>query len=76
MSVQKEFKMSASSLFNESMPDRLIRVIVGIVVIALVFVGPKTPWGWLGLVPLITGLVGWCPAYTLLGIRTCPLRKS
>ncbi|MHB1642671.1 MAG: YgaP family membrane protein [Acidithiobacillus sp.] len=68
--------MSASSLFNESMPDRLIRVIVGIVVIALVFVGPKTPWGWLGLVPLITGLVGWCPAYTLLGIRTCPLRKS
>ena len=68
--------MSASSLFNESMPDRLIRVIVGIVVIALVFVGPKTSWGWLGLVPLITGLVGWCPAYTLLGIRTCPLRKS
>ncbi|MDD2747811.1 MAG: DUF2892 domain-containing protein [Acidithiobacillus ferrooxidans] len=68
--------MSASSLFNENMPDRLIRVIVGIVVIALVFVGPKTPWGWLGLVPLITGLVGWCPAYTLLGIRTCPLRKS
>ena len=68
--------MSASSLFNESMPDRLIRVIVGIVVIALVFVGPKPPWGWLGLVPLITGLVGWCPAYTLLGIRTCPLRKS
>ncbi|MBU2719012.1 DUF2892 domain-containing protein [Acidithiobacillus sp. 'AMD consortium'] len=68
--------MSVSSLFNEGMPDRLIRVIVGIVVIALVFVGPKTPWGWLGLVPLITGLVGWCPAYTLLGIRTCPLRKS
>ncbi|ACH82382.1 MULTISPECIES: YgaP family membrane protein [Acidithiobacillus] len=68
--------MSASSLFNEGMPDRLIRVIVGIIVIALVFVGPKTPWGWLGLVPLITGLVGWCPAYTLLGIRTCPLRKS
>lgn len=68
--------MSVSSLFNEGMPDRLIRVIVGIIVIALVFVGPKTPWGWLGLVPLITGLVGWCPAYTLLGIRTCPLRKS
>ncbi|MDX5934308.1 DUF2892 domain-containing protein [Acidithiobacillus thiooxidans] len=35
----------------------------------------KPPWGWLGLVPLITGLVGWCPAYTLFGIRTCPLRK-
>ncbi|BBF65084.1 hypothetical protein AFERRID_13020 [Acidithiobacillus ferridurans] len=41
--------MSVSSLFNEGMPDRLIRVIVGIVVIALVFVGPKTPWGGWGL---------------------------
>ncbi|MBE7561736.1 DUF2892 domain-containing protein [Acidithiobacillus sp. HP-6] len=68
--------MSVSTLFNEGMADRLIRIIVGIIVIALVFVGPKTPWGWLGLVPLITGLVGWCPAYTLFGIRTCPLRKS
>ncbi len=67
--------MSLSTLFNEGMPDRLIRVIVGIIVIALVYIGPKTPWGWLGLLPLITGLVGWCPAYTLLGIRTCPLRK-
>ncbi len=67
--------MSLTTLFNEGMPDRLIRVVVGIIVIALVFTGPKTPWGWLGLLPLITGLVGWCPAYTLLGIRTCPLRK-
>ncbi len=68
--------MSVSTLFNEGMADRLIRIIVGIMVIALVFVGPKTLWGWLGLVPLITGLVGWCPAYSLFGIRTCPLRKS
>lgn len=67
--------MSLSTLFNEGVPDRLIRVIVGIIVIALVFIGPKTPWGWVGLLPLITGLVGWCPAYTLLGIRTRPLRK-
>lgn len=74
--LNKESKMSVSTLFNEGMADRLIRIIVGIIVIALVFVGPKTPWGWLGLVPLITGLVGWCPAYTLFGIRTCPLRKS
>ncbi|MBU2743005.1 hypothetical protein A6M27_03575 [Acidithiobacillus thiooxidans] len=68
--------MSVSTLFNEGMADRLIRIIVGIIVIALVFVGPQTPWGWLGLVPLITGLIGWCPAYSLFGIRTCPLRKS
>ncbi|WP_075324007.1 YgaP family membrane protein [Acidithiobacillus albertensis] len=68
--------MSVSTLFNEGMADRLIRIIVGIIVIALVFVGPQTPWGWLGLVPLITGLIGWCPAYSLFSIRTCPLRKS
>ena len=64
--------MSLSTLFNEGMPDRLIRVIVGIIVIALVYIGPKTPWGWLGLLPLITGLVGWCPAYTLLGSEPAP----
>ncbi|GJL81790.1 MAG: membrane protein [marine bacterium B5-7] len=50
--------------------DRAVRVIAGIILIALVFVGPKTPWGWIGLIPLATALIGWCPAYTLLGIRT------
>lgn len=54
--------------------DRLLRIIVGLVLIALVFVGPQTPWGWVGVVPLLTGLVGFCPAYTLFGIRTCPKR--
>jgi len=53
------------------MVDRALRVVVGLVLIALVFVGPQTPWGWLGVVPLVTGLVGFCPAYTLLGINTC-----
>lgn len=50
--------------------DRGIRVVAGVVLIALVFVGPQTPWGWIGLVPLGTSLIGWCPAYTLLGIST------
>lgn len=59
---------------NEGNVDRALRVIVGLVLIALVFVGPKTPWGWVGLVPLITGLVGMCPIYSLLGINTCPRR--
>lgn len=59
---------------NEGSLDRLLRVIVGLVLIALVFVGPHTPWGWIGIVPLLTGIVGFCPAYTLLGIRTCPKR--
>ena len=51
--------------------DRGIRAIVGLVLIALVFVGPQTAWGWLGLIPLATALIGFCPAYSLLGIKTC-----
>jgi len=50
--------------------DKPLRIIVGIVLLALVFVGPHTPWGWVGLVPLLTGLVGFCPLYSLLGINT------
>ena len=55
--------------------DRVLRAVVGIVLIAIVFVGPQTPWGWVGLVPLLTALVGFCPLYTLLGLNTCPLKR-
>lgn len=48
--------------------DRVIRAVVGIVLLALVFVGPQTLWGLIGIVPLFTALVGWCPAYSLFGI--------
>ncbi|HHQ13894.1 MAG TPA: DUF2892 domain-containing protein [Chromatiales bacterium] len=51
--------------------DRALRVIVGVALLAMVFVGPQTPWGWIGIVPLVTGLIGWCPAYSLFGIKTC-----
>ncbi len=54
--------------------ERVIRAIVGIILIALVFVGPKTPWGWIGLIPLVTAIIGWCPPYALLGISTCKTR--
>ena len=50
--------------------DRLIRIGVGLGLIALVFVGPKTAWGWTGVVPLLTGLARTCPAYSLLGIHS------
>jgi hypothetical protein len=43
--------------------DKTLRFIVGLVLISLVFIGPQTPWGWIGLIPLLTSLVGWCPAY-------------
>jgi hypothetical protein len=61
---------------NEGTIDRALRIIVGAVLIALVFFGPQTPWGWIGLVPLATGLIGWCPIYPLFGIRTCPMKQG
>lgn len=55
--------------------DRLLRIAVGIAFIALAATGTVAWWGWLGVVPLATGLFRFCPAYTLLGINTCPLKK-
>lgn len=51
--------------------DRTLRVFAGLVLIALSVTGTVGPWGWIGIVPVATGLLGWCPAYTLLGIKTC-----
>lgn len=51
--------------------DRILRVILGVGLISIVFIGPQTPWGWIGVVPLVTALLGICPGYYLLGIKTC-----
>ena len=51
--------------------ERAARIVVGAGILSLAFIGPATPWGYLGIVPLLTGLVGWCPPYALLGISTC-----
>ena len=51
--------------------ERAIRAAAGLILISLVYFGPATPWGWLGLIPLATAIVGWCPPYALLGINTC-----
>lgn len=55
---------------NESGFDRALRVVLGLVILSLVFMGPKTLWGLLGFIPLVTGAVGFCPLYRLLGIAT------
>jgi len=55
--------------------DRTVRIIVGLGLISLVFIGPQTPWGWIGVIPLATALIGWCPLYLPLGINTCSGRK-
>jgi hypothetical protein len=59
---------------NEHPVERTIRVVLGLGILSLTLVGPKTPWGFLGLVPLATGLIGSCPLYTLLGISTCRVK--
>lgn len=51
--------------------ERIIRVLFGLGILSLAIVGPKTMWGYLGIVPLVTGFVGWCPPYAILGINTC-----
>jgi hypothetical protein len=55
---------------NIGTPDRVLRIVIGVLLIALVFVGPRTPWGWIGIIPLVTALFGFCPLYALLGIKT------
>ncbi len=56
---------------NAGMPDRMIRALVGIVLIALTLTGTIGAWGWIGVLPLLTGIVGYCPMYTVLKMSTC-----
>ncbi|MDX1352131.1 MAG: DUF2892 domain-containing protein [Thiomicrorhabdus sp.] len=56
--------------------DRLIRIILGLVLIALAYTDTIGAWGYIGIVPLATGLLRWCPLYTLLGVQTCPLHET
>jgi len=56
---------------NVGSVDRALRVVAGLALLSLTVIGPKTLWGLIGIVPLLTALVSWCPAYTLLGIKTC-----
>lgn len=54
--------------------ERIIRVLAGIILISMAFLGPKNMWFLLGIVPLLTGLIGWCPPYSMLGISTCKIK--
>ena len=60
---------------NEGGIDRMVRIVAGLVLLGLMAMGTIGWWGWLGVVPLVTGLIGWCPAYTLLGMNTCPMKS-
>lgn len=60
---------------NEGSVDRIVRVIAGLVLLGLMAMGTIGVWGWLGVVLLATGAIGWCPAYTVLGMNTCAMKK-
>ncbi|NNG05436.1 MAG: DUF2892 domain-containing protein [Inquilinus sp.] len=64
---------------NEGKIDRALRIVAGLALIAFALFGPATPYtwlGWIGLLPLVTGVVGFCPAYRLLGLSTCPMKPK
>lgn len=56
--------------------DRGVRIVGGLVLLGLTLAGTIGPWGWIGIVPLATGLIGTCPAYSLLGLNTCPMKAT
>ena len=56
--------------------DKILRIVVGLALIALTVMGVLPVWGYIGIVPLATGLMGWCPLYTVLGINTWPMEKT
>lgn len=60
---------------NEGTLDRVIRVIVGLVLLSTVVIGPQSLIGLIGLIPLLTGVIGFCPLYKIFGLSTCPLNK-
>lgn len=58
---------------NEGTVDRILRIVLGLGLLSIVFIGPQTMWGFLGLVPLLTGVLGFCPLYRVFGFNTCPV---
>ncbi|MBL8398196.1 MAG: DUF2892 domain-containing protein [Candidatus Accumulibacter sp.] len=56
--------------------DKILRIVVGIALIAMAAMGVIGAWGWIGVVPLLTGLFSFCPLYSLLGMNTCPISKN
>lgn len=56
--------------------DRIARIVLGLVLIGLTLTGTIGVWGWLGVLPLATGAIGWCPPYAIFGFNTCSMKKQ
>ncbi len=64
---------------NEGSVDRVLRIVLGLALLAYALLKPDAPyavWGWIGVIPLVTGLIGWCPIYRIFGIKTCKIKDS
>jgi hypothetical protein len=61
---------------NEGLIDRSLRISAGMLLLCMMFFGAIGAWGWIGLVPLATGLIGWCPLYSALGMKTCEVQRA
>ena len=61
---------------NEGTIDRAVRIAAGLALLSLTLIGPKTLWGLIGIAPLITGIAGRCPAYSLFGLNTCSMKDT
>jgi hypothetical protein len=61
---------------NVGILDRAVRIIAGVALIALAYTDTLGAWAWIGVIPLVTGIAGWCPAYKLVGINTCAIKKT
>jgi hypothetical protein len=66
----------ANMKINVGSTDRILRIVVGLALIGATLAGMIGVWGWIGVVPLLTGVFKFCPAYTLLGMNTCPMEKK
>lgn len=60
---------------NEGAVDRTVRIVLGLALLSLTLLGPKTIYGLVGVVPLLTGAIGFCPLYRVLGVNTCPTAR-
>jgi hypothetical protein len=65
----------ASMKLNVGGTDRIVRIVAGLALIGLTLTGNIGVWGWLGVVPLATGAIGWCPPYAIFGFNTCSMKK-
>jgi hypothetical protein len=74
--VRINFWKGSAMVTNIHPIERVLRVVLGLVLVSQVFMGYSNPWFLLGAVPLLTGLLGWCPPYAMLGINTCQLGKK